>query len=76
MNENTPVNFNAINPTSTEYHNDKILIITLTTKAAEMSIPCIVNKPASEPSVIPIPPGMKVIAPKKQETKKQPHYIS
>ena len=41
--------------------------MTLRTKATEMSTPCIDSKPVSDPSVTPIPPGMKVIAPKKTE---------
>ena len=62
-----PVNFNAINPTPTEYHNVKILIITLRINAAETPIPSRVYKPASVPSVIPIPAGIKDMAPKRIE---------
>ena len=64
LTSNAPANFRAKNPTETPYHKLKTLIITLAINAVEMSIPCVVSKPASVPSVIPIPPGMKVIAPK------------
>ena len=67
---NAPANFRAKNPTKTPYHKVKTLIITLTINAVEMPIPCVVNKPASVPSVIPIPPGMKVIAPKTTDVAK------
>ena len=67
MNENPPVNFNEINPTPTEYHKVKTRIITLRISAVETSIPFNVNKPAIVPSVIPIPAGIKDIAPKRIE---------
>ena len=67
LNERTPLKFNEINPTHTGYQKAKSLIMTLRTKATEMSTPCIDSKPVSDPSVTPIPPGMKVIAPKKTE---------
>ena len=57
---NAPANFRAKNPTKTPYHKVKTLIITLTINAVEISIPCVVNKPASAPTVIPIPLGMKL----------------
>ena len=63
MNVNAPVNLNAINPPLTEYHNVKILIITLRLNAIEISTPPRVNKPMRVPSVIPIPQGIKDIAP-------------
>ena len=59
LNERTPLKFNEINPTHTGYQKAKSLIMTLRTKATEMSTPCIDSKPVSDPSVTPIPPGMK-----------------
>ena len=67
MDENALVNFNEINPIDTEYHKTKILIITLRISAVETSIPSRVNKPASAPSVIPTPPGINDMAPKRIE---------
>ena len=64
---NAPVNFSAINPIQTKYHNVKTLIITLRISAVEISIPSRVNKPVSVPSVIPIPPGINDMAPKREE---------
>jgi len=48
----------------TLYHKVTILIITLRTNAVDILIPSSVKNPAIDPSVTPIPPGMKVIAPK------------
>ena len=39
----------------------------LTMNAVEIFIPFNVNNPATEPSVIPIPAGIKVTAPKRTE---------
>ena len=50
-----------------EYHNVKILIITLRINATETPIPSSVNNPVSVPSVTPIPPGTKDMAPKRVE---------
>ena len=50
-----------------EYHNVKSLIITLRINAVETPIPSRVNKLASVPSVIPIPPGINDMAPKRTE---------
>ena len=61
------MNFNAINPIHTENHNVKTRIITLRISAVETSIPFSVSKPTMEPSVIPIPAGIKEIAPKRIE---------
>ena len=52
-----------MNPMDTEYHIVRILIITLSINARETSIPSKVNNPIREPSVTPIPPGIKVTAP-------------
>ena len=52
-----------MNPTDMEYHIVRILIITLSIKARETSIPSKVNNPIREPSVTPMPPGMNDTAP-------------
>ena len=67
MSDKPPVNFNAINPIHTEYHNVKTRIITLRINAVETSIPFSVKRPVIDPSVIPIPAGIKDIAPKRIE---------
>ena len=67
MSDRPTVNFNEINPTPTEYHKVKTRIITPRISAVEISTPFNVNNPAIEPSVIPIPPGMNDMAPKRVE---------
>jgi len=55
--ENAPVNFNAKNPTITEYQIVNIRIKIVNVTAVDNVNPCKFNKPVNVPSKTPIPPG-------------------